>query len=267
MQKHGFSESATKQFKAVEGHKAFVVSTPYGDVRESNDQDHIQVRLQCLTTDRYGGRTIIVRDYMNNIVYQDSITLPGDEMAKKPTMLLYNTDIDGFLISDKPVNGMHDVTDSEDAKRAAGLMGIINLPINPDTLAKSGSEHGEQCALFCWLNYMAQWYPMLDYVYANANGGSRGDTDKSRKIEGGKMKAEGVKPGAPDVTVPIPRKHVGRNTLYPGMFIEMKRVDGGDGGSKEQHDWADYLRSQHYHVVFCNGWKEAVAALRDYLEI
>lgn len=159
------------------------------------------------------------------------------------------------------------VTGSDYHVKEAALRGVIALSVNPTTLAKSGTETGEQRALFCWLNYMSQWFPDLEYAFAVPNGGSRGDTEQSRKIAGGAIKAEGGKAGVPDLMVPIPRLHVGTNCLYAGLFIEMKKLDGGDGGSKEQHTYNQFLNRMHYKAVFCNGWKEAVAEIRKYLEI
>lgn len=151
--------------------------------------------------------------------------------------------------------------------KEAALQGVIALSVNPSTLAKSGSEQGEQRALFCWLNYMSQWFPDLTFAFAVPNGGSRGDTEQSRKIAGGQIKAEGGKAGVPDLMLPIPRLHVGTNCLYAGLFIEMKKVDGGDGGSEDQHKYNQYLNRVYYKAVFCNGWKEAVKEIRKYLEI
>ncbi len=101
--------------------------------------------------------------------------------------------------------------------------------IRPDQLAKSGTEHGEQSALFCWAN-VARIYgfdvanrfaegekfdfqalptglpvvPELAWLHAIPNGGSRGDDEKTRAIRGGALKAEGVKSGVADVFLPVP---------------------------------------------------------------
>lgn len=167
----------------------------------------------------------------------------------------------------KSAKGWENVTSNDYHRCEAGLRGVIPLSVNPSTLTKSGTEAGEQRALFCWLNYMSRWFPDLEFAFAVPNGGSRGDTDQSRKIAGGAIKAEGGKAGVPDLMVPIPRLHVGTNFLYAGLFIEMKKLDGGDGGSEEQHKYNQFLNRMHYKAVFCNGWKEAVAEIRKYLEI
>lgn len=108
--------------------------------------------------------------------------------------------------------------------------------MTPAELCKSGSEHGQQRALFAWAN-MAEQYGFeaawdersyakagmdvlkasvaegekhwaavseLKWFHAIANGGSRGDDAKSRGIRGAMLKAEGVKRGIPDTFLPVP---------------------------------------------------------------
>lgn len=192
-------------------------------------------------------------------------------MSKKDeSLLLYHPESNSYFIGTKKDLGeglVVNVNDDENHQRLAGLEGIINLPMNPQTLAKSGTEHGEQAALMCWANYMSHWYPVLAYLYANANGGSRGDTEKSRAIEGAKMKAEGVKVGVPDLMGPWPRYVASMNANYAGLYIEMKRVDGGDGGSEDQQRWLTYLNEVGYAAQICNGWINAMKTIRKYLEI
>lgn len=139
--------------------------------------------------------------------------------------------------------------------------------IQPDTLAKSGSEHGEQVAFFAWAARAADYVPAFEWVYATPNGGSRGDKALSRAIEGGKMKAEGVRSGVPDVFLPFPRLHVGRNCLYAGAFCELKTKDGGDGGSENQKRWLEYLTDAGYATMMAKGWHEMRRFFVDYLEV
>lgn len=153
------------------------------------------------------------------------------------------------------------------AHDAAIFDGVLPLALTPQKLAKSGSEHAEQTALFAWLAFAAIWYEPLQWAYANGNGGSRGDTEQSRKIAGGMMKAEGVRKGVPDLTLPFPRLHVGSNSMFAGLYIEMKTKDGGDGGSKEQHAYIEYLQRVGYAATLCNGWIEARRTIVAYLEL
>lgn len=82
------------------------------------------------------------------------------------------------------------------------------------------SEHQEQCMLFAWAAYR----PVLALLHAIPNGGKRDIRTDAM------LKAEGVKPGVPDIFLPIARGP------YHGMYIELKRRKGGVL-SKEQEAW------------------------------
>lgn len=114
------------------------------------------------------------------------------------------------------------------------------------------SEHDEQAAVIEWCHLMAG--RNLDYgmIFAIPNGGMRS------KATAGKLKAEGVKPGVPDLMLPVPKG------IYAGMFIEMKRRKGGTV-SAEQKDWTSFLGSMGYKCVVCRGADEAKAAILDYM--
>lgn len=155
--------------------------------------------------------------------------------------------------------------------------------MTPDDLAKSGTEHGEQRAFFGYLaianmhgfaaaDVWAEGGPLPDHtlslavrdqsplpwIFAIPNGGKRD------KIAAGKLKAEGVKPGVPDIFVPI------TTPKYAGLFIEMKRDKStgktkGRVASKTQSPYHDYLKSAQYAVAVCYTWREAVATLKTYM--
>lgn len=84
------------------------------------------------------------------------------------------------------------------------------------------------------------------------NGGKRSATEARR------FQAEGVKAGVPDIFLPVPRHE------YHGMFIEMKRRQGGKI-SDHQEEWLESLADQGYAVKVCYGWEEAAEALEEYL--
>lgn len=125
--------------------------------------------------------------------------------------------------------------------------------ITPEQLAATGSEHGEQAAVFQWAALNRPTYPELEWLFAIPNGGWRGHIVTAMKI-----KAEGVKRGVPDMALLQPRGQ------YHGCLIEMKRETKGET-SDAQDKWADHLRLVGYSVYVCHGWKAAVAALQDYL--
>lgn len=128
------------------------------------------------------------------------------------------------------------------------------MSMSPEQLAKSGSEHGHQVAVFVWVRANVRKEPLLDWLFAIPNGGQR------NAATAGRLKAEGVKSGVPDLMLPVPRKN------YAGLFIEMKKLDGKL--DKNQKDvWIPFLTGQHYYVGVCYGWEQAVDCLKWYLEL
>lgn len=110
----------------------------------------------------------------------------------------------------------------------------------------------EQQALFEWAEYAVGTHPELEWMYAIPNGGYR------HKATAAKLKAEGVKPGVPDICLPVARG------IYTALYIEMKREKGGRL-SESQRRWAEGLRKQGCKVERCNGWQQAVAVILNYL--
>lgn len=173
--------------------------------------------------------------------------------------------------------------------------------MTPDELAKSGTEHGEQRALFGWAK-MAEWYgfaaawddnayagddrhkdavgvPELHWLHAIPNGGLR---DKKTAA---KLKVEGVKRGISDVFLPLVMRGVAPlgnviPTLYSGLYVELKRqaemvegvrkaeIIGRRAGttSDEQNDFVAYARAQGYAVSVCFGWRAAAMDIQKYVE-
>ena len=114
------------------------------------------------------------------------------------------------------------------------------------------SESYEQETLFKWMDLQMKKRPELKLCFHIANGGSRG------KAEAARFKAEGVKPGVPDLFLPVARGP------HHGLFIEMKRQKGGRV-SEEQKAWIAALAAQGYLAQVCHGWMEAAALLENYL--
>ena len=70
-------------------------------------------------------------------------------------------------------------------------------------------EDDEQETLFEWAEIQAAKYPVLELMYHTPNGGKRDITTAK------KLKRRGVKPGVPDVCLPVARGN------YHGLYIEM----------------------------------------------
>lgn len=113
-------------------------------------------------------------------------------------------------------------------------------------------EHDEQKNLFEWAAWMTPQLPELAAMIAIPNGGHR------HKGTAAKLKAEGVKPGFPDIFLPAAKGK------FHGLFIEMKRRKGGRV-EPEQAEWHNRLRAAGYRVEVCQGFEAAQAVILDYL--
>jgi hypothetical protein len=112
-------------------------------------------------------------------------------------------------------------------------------------------ESAEQKALFQWAAYNIRKHPELSLLYHVPNGGKRDI------ITAKMLKDEGVKPGVPDLFLPVPRRG------YHGLYIEMK-IKGGKL-SDDQKKWIFELKQQGYMVLVCYGWEEASKNIINYL--
>ena len=104
---------------------------------------------------------------------------------------------------------------------------------------RTPTEHEEQRNFVRWFR---QTYPDVR-IFAIPNGGGRS------KTTAGKLKAEGVSPGVPDLFVPA-----------WALWIEMKRQKGGSV-SLEQKDWHAYLISIGHKVLIAKGFADAIEKL------
>lgn len=114
------------------------------------------------------------------------------------------------------------------------------------------TEDAEQMMLMSWVTLMSSSRPELKMLYHIPNGGSR------HKAEAGRFRAMGVRPGVPDLCLPVAigGKH--------GLYIELKRVKGGRV-SEEQAAWIAELRARGYAAEVCRGWEEAAGVILRYL--
>jgi len=151
--------------------------------------------------------------------------------------------------------------------------------MTPDKLANSKTEHGHQCAVFCWANIVAKHgfkaatdakcYGSQDYaaknygtadavgtlnlMFAIPNGGER------NPIIGGKLKAEGVKSGVSDIMLPVPLHG------YHGLFIELKKPTN-KGATKQQIEFLSSMVQLGYAVKLAIGWQDAVDTIQSYYD-
>ena len=135
--------------------------------------------------------------------------------------------------------------------------------ITPEQLAKSGSEDGNQAAIFCWAQMNLAKYPALKWLHAIPNGGSRHIATATKLI------ATGVKSGVWDIFLPCPIQTEWAEQ-YAGLYIEMKiekRRNQKNGGlTDEQVMFGTYAKSVGYYCKVCYNWEEARDILIEYLE-
>lgn len=125
--------------------------------------------------------------------------------------------------------------------------------MTPQDLAKSGTESGQQRAVFCWSNLPIQRdrCPALKWMYSVPNGGARSGSQAAT------MKAEGVKSGVSDICLPFARKG------YHGFYIEMKTKGGKE--SPMQKEFAEHLAAEGYLYRCCYDWVEATSSIDWYI--
>ncbi len=91
-------------------------------------------------------------------------------------------------------------------------------------------------------------------IYHVPNGGHR------VKAVAGKLKAQGVKAGVPDLVLPMARGG------YFGMYIEFKAMPPFDAEvSPNQDAYIQALTGQGYLAIVCRGRIDAMEAIRAYL--
>lgn len=113
-------------------------------------------------------------------------------------------------------------------------------------------EHAEQVALFQWAEIQSRAMPELRLMFAIPNGGHR------RPGVAGKLKAEGVKAGTPDIFLPTARHG------FHGLFIELKAK--GNRATREQVARMMELDAEGYMTAICVGWEAAAKTLTGYLK-
>lgn len=113
------------------------------------------------------------------------------------------------------------------------------------------SEHQDQVALFVWAKLQENSHPELKMLHAIPNGGAR------TAVTGSKLKAEGVKRGVPDLSLPVARG--GHHGLYIELKIKRNKL------TIEQSWWLSALRQQGYRAEMCVGWDQARDLIKEYL--
>ena len=119
-------------------------------------------------------------------------------------------------------------------------------------MVRVASEAQEQGAVVQWSHLACRQWPELQWLFHAANGEVRD------KRTAAKLKWLGVKPGVPDLLLPVPKGP------YSGLALEMKRRKGGRI-SADQQRFLEALRAFKWHVSVCAGAEDAIAVIRWYM--
>lgn len=116
-------------------------------------------------------------------------------------------------------------------------------------------EDGHQYAVMLWSQQapIREQWPELALLHHVEN--ERQCTPQ----QGARRKRMGVKPGVPDLDLPVARGG------YHGLRIELKTETGGT--SNDQRWWCEQLNQQGYFATTCHGWKSAVRTIQWYLSL
>lgn len=137
--------------------------------------------------------------------------------------------------------------------------------LTPTQLASPGTEHAHQTAFFCALSspqlYLTDFpeavWEVFKLAHAIPSGGARD------VVTAGRLKAEGVRPGVPDVCIPVARRN------YHALYLEFKKLDRVNslrgGLSEAQTHFKDLLERHGNCVVPTYGWEHGISILRWYL--
>lgn len=114
-------------------------------------------------------------------------------------------------------------------------------------------EEIEQARVIKWSHKVAvrDLMPALRWLHHSPNGGKRD------ALAGAQMKALGVKPGFPDLILPV------GSGLFPGLVIEMKSATGST--SDTQKEWLAHFEAQRWAVRVARSAQEARTILCSYL--
>lgn len=132
------------------------------------------------------------------------------------------------------------------------------------------SEHAEQVLLFSFARMQEPRHPELRLMFAIPNAGGYSGGFKSNVARVVRMKREGLKPGVPDVCLPVARGG------FHALYIEMKRLKPRMTKTKgmrydatkqtpEQIEWMDRLSEAGNLVAVCTSAQEAQATVMAYL--
>jgi hypothetical protein len=125
------------------------------------------------------------------------------------------------------------------------------------------SEHAEQACVVDWARRRTGACPALGLLFAIPNGAAltwKADARGQRySPQAARLKAEGLRPGVPDLCLPVARGG------YHALYLEMKA--GKNKPSKEQAAFLEALAAEGNLARVCYSAEEAIGVIEAYLEI
>lgn len=125
---------------------------------------------------------------------------------------------------------------------------------------QSADEHWHQV---CFVEFVRMEYrEYYENLFAIPNGGHR------NPVEAANLKMEGVKPGVTDLQFAKPffvPGGMGRDRIFCGLFIEMKKPVGSYGVSDKQTAFMAAMRAAGYATGVAVGWRQAVGLFLYYV--
>ena len=125
---------------------------------------------------------------------------------------------------------------------------------------QKADEHWHQV---CFVEFVRMEYrEYYENLFAIPNGGTR------NRVEAANMKMEGLKAGVTDLEFAKPffvPGGLGRDRLYCGLFIEMKKPVGSYGVSDKQQTFMATMRASGYATGVAVGWYQAVGLFLYYV--
>ena len=116
-------------------------------------------------------------------------------------------------------------------------------------------EEWEQKQVFIWIRANQIKEPKLQLAYGTLNGVRLAPRLRLKMYE------QGNRRGVPDIVLPA-RSGC---KVWPGLYIELKRVKGGQT-SKDQKRYHALLKEQGYMCLVCKGHSDAIISIKNYLE-
>lgn len=134
------------------------------------------------------------------------------------------------------------------------------IPSKWGRLIAAGSEDEQQALFFEWVDKHKADHPVLELIFAVPNGSNKSPAQRAV------MQITGLKPGVPDVCVPVCVRNVAGVVLSAGLWIEFKRPGGGRV-SPEQKQWHERLRALGHRVEVCDSAEAAIDLVTSYLRM